>query len=143
MGSTRWDRISLAPPIVCSLPVLNLPLGGQNQRFKTSKLRSHQKMGAFGCIWMHLLGNPPDFEGKNGHFKIHPDTWEAQNLKGHQESLQNACGYVIEKAVQSLWRQHRQAETARLCNLVDDSRSEECVAQVDSFVSKVVQIDRF
>ena len=27
MGSTPWDRISLEPPIVCSLPVRNLPLG--------------------------------------------------------------------------------------------------------------------
>lgn len=90
MGSTRWDRISLEPPIVCSLPVLNLPLGGQNQRFKTSKLRSHQKMGAFGCIWMHLLGNPPDFEGKNGHFKIHLTPgrhWILRDTRNHCKML--------------------------------------------------------
>ena len=90
MGSTRWDRISLEPPIVCSLPVLNLPLGGQNQRFKTSKLRSHQKMGAFGCIWMHLLGNPPDFEGKNGHFKIHLTPgrhWILKDTRNHCKML--------------------------------------------------------
>lgn len=29
MGSTPSDSISLEPPIVCSLPVLNLPLGNQ------------------------------------------------------------------------------------------------------------------
>lgn len=100
MGSTRWDRISLEPPIVCSLPVLNLPLGGQNQRFKTSKLRSHQKMGAFGCIWMHLLGNPPDFEGKIGHFKIHLTPGRHRILR----DTRNHCKMLV---VMSLKRQSK------------------------------------